>query len=129
MNAVAYTGDYNSLSNRPNLAAVATTGNYNDLSNKPYIPSGSQFYGIIGIEQIPLNYSSWVAPYNCYAYSYENNRTSPVAFYVDNIKISGYAMDSGGTDQKPYITPTVPVRAGQTIRTDSSIIVSIIRVG
>lgn len=40
LNAVAYTGDYNSLSNRPNLAAVATTGNYNDLSNRPSIPGG-----------------------------------------------------------------------------------------
>jgi len=35
----AFNGDYNSLSNRPNLAAVATTGNYNDLQNLPSVPS------------------------------------------------------------------------------------------
>jgi len=30
-----FSGDYNDLSNRPNLATVATSGNYNDLSNRP----------------------------------------------------------------------------------------------
>jgi len=35
----AFNGDYNSLSNRPNLATVATTGNYNDLQNLPSVPS------------------------------------------------------------------------------------------
>ena len=30
-----FSGNYNDLSNTPNLATVATSGNYNDLSNKP----------------------------------------------------------------------------------------------
>lgn len=34
-----FDGNYNSLTNRPNLATVATTGNYNDLTNKPTIPT------------------------------------------------------------------------------------------
>lgn len=43
--AVATSGDYEDLSNKPaipvipSLATVATSGNYNDLSNKPTIPS------------------------------------------------------------------------------------------
>ena len=36
-----FDGNYNSLSNKPNLATVATTGNYNDLSNKPSIPAAA----------------------------------------------------------------------------------------
>lgn len=32
---VAFTGNYNDLSNRPALKAVATSGSYNDLTNKP----------------------------------------------------------------------------------------------
>ena len=35
----AWGKNYNTLVNKPNLAAVATTGNYNDLTNKPSIPS------------------------------------------------------------------------------------------
>lgn len=31
--------NYNTLVNKPNLAAVATSGNYNDLTNKPTIPT------------------------------------------------------------------------------------------
>ena len=34
-----FDGNYNSLTNKPNLATVATTGNYNDLSNTPTIPT------------------------------------------------------------------------------------------
>lgn len=37
--AVATSGSYNDLSNTPNLAAVATSGSYNDLTNKPAIPT------------------------------------------------------------------------------------------
>ena len=37
--AVATSGSYNDLSNTPNLAAVATSGSYNDLTNKPTIPT------------------------------------------------------------------------------------------
>ena len=36
-----FDGNYNSLTNKPNLAAVATTGNYNDLNNKPSIPAAA----------------------------------------------------------------------------------------
>lgn len=32
-----FSGDYNDLSNKPNLATVATSGDYNDLTNKPII--------------------------------------------------------------------------------------------
>jgi uncharacterized protein (TIGR02145 family) len=34
-----FDGDYNSLTNKPNLAPVATTGNYNDLNDLPTIPN------------------------------------------------------------------------------------------
>ena len=34
-----FDGDYNSLTNKPNMATVATTGDYNDLNNKPTIPA------------------------------------------------------------------------------------------
>lgn len=37
--AVATSGSYNDLSNKPALKTVATTGNYNDLTNKPTIPT------------------------------------------------------------------------------------------
>ena len=36
-----FDGNYNSLTNKPNLATVATTGNYNDLNNKPSIPAAA----------------------------------------------------------------------------------------
>jgi len=35
LNTVAFTGNYNQLNNKPNLANVATSGDYDDLSNKP----------------------------------------------------------------------------------------------
>lgn len=35
----AFDGNYNSLSNKPNLAPVATSGNYNDLLDKPFVPT------------------------------------------------------------------------------------------
>lgn len=35
----SFSGDYNDLSNKPNLATVATTGDYNDLTNTPAIPT------------------------------------------------------------------------------------------
>ena len=35
---VATTGDYDDLTDTPNLATVATSGSYSDLSNKPTIP-------------------------------------------------------------------------------------------
>ena len=34
-----FSGNYNDLTNKPNLATVATSGNYNDLINKPTIPT------------------------------------------------------------------------------------------
>ena len=39
MAAVATSGSYNDLSNKPTFATVATSGSYNDLSNKPTIPT------------------------------------------------------------------------------------------
>lgn len=36
--AVATSGSYNDLTNKPTLAAVATSGSYNDLTDKPAIP-------------------------------------------------------------------------------------------
>lgn len=41
---VARTGNYNDLVGRPNLASVALTGDYEDLRNLPDIPSLSLFY-------------------------------------------------------------------------------------
>ncbi len=35
---IGFDGNYNSLTNKPNLATVATTGSYNDLTNTPMIP-------------------------------------------------------------------------------------------
>ena len=34
-----FSGDYNDLINKPELATVATSGSYNDLTDKPVIPS------------------------------------------------------------------------------------------
>ncbi len=45
---VATSGNYNDLTNKPNLAPVATSGNYNDLTNKPTIPT------------VPTNISAFV---------------------------------------------------------------------
>ena len=36
-----FSGDYNELTNKPNLAAVATSGSYNDLTDKPTLFSGN----------------------------------------------------------------------------------------
>ena len=38
-----FSGDYNDLDNKPNLATVATSGSYNDLSNKPTIPDVTNY--------------------------------------------------------------------------------------
>ena len=35
----SFSGDYNDLTDKPNLSTVATTGSYNDLTNKPTIPT------------------------------------------------------------------------------------------
>ena len=47
-----FSGNYNDLSNKPNLASVATTGDYDDLTNKPTIPTynfhGTSFYSTNG---------------------------------------------------------------------------------
>ena len=36
-----FSGNYNDLTNKPELSTVATSGNYNDLSNKPTIGNGA----------------------------------------------------------------------------------------
>lgn len=41
LSAVATSGNYNDLSNKPILSTVATSGSYTDLSNKPVLFSGS----------------------------------------------------------------------------------------
>lgn len=41
LKAVATSGSYNDLINKPNLKTVATTGSYNDLTDKPTIGSGT----------------------------------------------------------------------------------------
>jgi len=38
LKAVAKSGSYNDLTNKPDLKTVATSGSYNDLTNKPTIP-------------------------------------------------------------------------------------------
>ena len=42
--AVATSGDYDDLIDKPNLAAVATSGDYDDLINKPVIPDMTDYY-------------------------------------------------------------------------------------
>ena len=39
LSAVATSGDYDDLIDKPNLSAVATSGSYNDLTDKPTIPT------------------------------------------------------------------------------------------
>lgn len=39
LHAVAASGSYNDLTNKPSLATVATSGSYDDLTNKPQIPN------------------------------------------------------------------------------------------
>lgn len=39
--ASGFSGDYNDLTNKPDLKAVATSGSYNDLTDKPTIGSGT----------------------------------------------------------------------------------------
>ena len=52
-----FDGNYNSLSNKPNLAAVAISGSYNDLINKPAIPTAvgelTNNVGYITAAQVP----------------------------------------------------------------------------
>ena len=55
LSAVATSGNYNDLSNKPSLATVATSGSYNDLTNKPTIPAAqvnSDWNAVSGIAQI-----------------------------------------------------------------------------
>jgi hypothetical protein len=42
LHAVATSGSYNDLTNKPGLHAVATSGSYNDLTNKPNIPPATR---------------------------------------------------------------------------------------
>ncbi len=37
----SFSGDYNDLTNKPDLKTVATSGSYNDLTDKPTIPAGT----------------------------------------------------------------------------------------
>ena len=47
-----FSGDYNELTNKPNLAAVATSGSYNDLTDKPTIPNDENIVHLTGAETI-----------------------------------------------------------------------------
>lgn len=55
LKAVAFSGSYNDLSNKPNLATVATSGSYNDLTNKPSIPTHI-LSGTTTLARSPLQY-------------------------------------------------------------------------
>lgn len=57
--AVATSGNYNDLSNKPNLAAVATSGDYDDLSNKPTIPPTPEDYIIEQGKSGNWRYRKW----------------------------------------------------------------------
>ena len=46
LSTVATTGSYNDLTDKPTLATVATSGSYNDLSDKPYIFPSSRIVDI-----------------------------------------------------------------------------------
>ena len=46
-NINTFSGDYNDLENKPNLANVATSGSYNDLFDKPNVYSKSEIDNII----------------------------------------------------------------------------------
>lgn len=54
LSAVALSGSYNDLLNRPVLAIVATSGDYNDLINRPTIPT----ININGVAQSTINFDS-----------------------------------------------------------------------
>ena len=61
-----FDGDYNSLTNRPNLAPVATSGNYSDLNDLPTIPNVptdvSAFNNDVGYltrDSLPTNVSAF----------------------------------------------------------------------
>ena len=63
---VATTGSYNDITGKPNLAPVATSGNYNDLTNTPTIPAAqvnSDWNAITGVEEI-LNKPTNVSAFN-----------------------------------------------------------------
>ena len=44
LKAVATSGSYNDLTNKPTLSTVATSGSYTDLTNKPTIPTVTDTY-------------------------------------------------------------------------------------
>jgi len=72
------TTDYNSLTNKPNLASVATSGSYNDLTDKPSGSSAPQveFYEKAGI--IPNHDTNYASGYNL------NLFDNPNAYYNTN---------------------------------------------
>jgi hypothetical protein len=51
--SAVFSGDYNNLTNKPDLKTVATTGDYTDLANKPTIPTRLQ-----DLEQDPNYYTT-----------------------------------------------------------------------
>ena len=77
--AVAFSGDYDDLTDAPSLATVATSGDYDDLLDKPTIPTATSDL---------VNDSGFISSTS---FDHEINNTST---FVDSVA-TGYSIDSG----------------------------------
>ena len=91
-----FSGDYNDLTNKPNLAPVATSGNYSDLSNSPQIPQIPQnvsafqndagYITMDSVPSIPINVSAF---YNDVPYLTSFTEQQVLSIRNDTIFLTG----------------------------------------
>ena len=97
-----FDGNYNSLSNKPNLAAVAISGSYNDLVNVPQIPQipadVSAFNNdagyITGYTETDPTVPAWAKEANKPTYNYSEIVNTPTIPAVPT-NVSAFTNDAG----------------------------------
>lgn len=90
----AWGKNYNTLVNKPNLAAVATSGNYNDLTNKPTIPT------------VPANVSVFNNDAHYITEAQLNALLASMNSTIDSLRDRVEELENGGTPVNP--NPSIP---------------------
>ena len=104
-----FDGNYNSLSNRPNLAPVATSGNYNDLINKPTIPTVPTYVSAFTNDAGYLtNFTETDPQFSAWDKDYNDLTNKPVLFDGDYNSLTNKPVLFDGDYNSLANTPPIP---------------------